>query len=181
MITLISYDDHSVAFPKAAALLCPYIKDAFASERDLDFDQTLPTPFANGAQLTLLKQIYEVVHCEESKFLPTIGKIIIGGRLLQGQPFYNYVWDPALQTFLTSLNEDQIIDLLYVADDMCAWPLRNGLLHFLLYRHLKYDWKFKRFFTSFRAKLAEIAFHIYDSTTAAHSGYCGRPRNIDLD
>lgn len=181
MIYLISFDNLSVSFCKQACLLCPYIVDAFASVGDLEYEQTLHAPFASGAQLELLKQVLEAAAYNEANFLPSIGRIQIGGRLVQGQPFHSYVWIPELQTFLESLSEDQLTDLLYIADDMCAWPLRNGLVHFLLYRQIKCEWQFRRFFTSYRTKLAEIAIYIYESTTAAHSGYYGRPHNTHSD
>lgn len=169
MIHLVSFDDTIVDFSKQASLLCPYITDAFSSVKDLDYEQTLHAPFASGAQLELLKQILEAASHKETNFLPTIGKIQIGGRSVKGLPFYSYEWDSPLQTFLESLSEDQVTDLLYTADDMCAWPLRNGLIHFLLYRHIKCDWKFRRYFTSYRTKLSEITFHIFQFTTAAHN------------
>jgi hypothetical protein len=147
MVKLISNDGATVKFSPTAAQKIPYIRDAYWDFNALQEDDELPACFATGAQLAILKQMFEVQDTASS-FIPISKPVKLGEFSVQVSLLVSPSWSPALDSFFQSLSEDQIIDLLTVAHSMCISELRQGLVILLLHKMLMHKWEFSRFFES---------------------------------
>lgn len=173
MIRLISYDEEVVEFSKEMAQAVPYIKDAFWHEGDLDKDQELFANFASGAQLVLLKTVLQAKLESGASYLPKNGKIRVGNAMQEAPPFTSFTWHPQLNAIYNTLTEDEIIDLLYIADDMCAWGLRKSVLILMIQKIVMEKMNFRKFFHSHSSRLKEILDVTYRQilTNGVRNGY----------
>ena len=146
MIRLISNDGKSVVFPRMLAREIPYARDAVTNIETFEGTVDLPTTFASEAQLLLLKQVLIPKVTLGASFIPSFGDITIGGTVLSRPPFIFLAWNSSLDTVFHGLVESQIVDLLRIAQAMCMWQLRDGVLFLMLHRLLKGQNAFEEFF-----------------------------------
>jgi hypothetical protein len=82
-----------------------------------------------------------------TSFIPSFGDITIGGTILSRPAFTFLVWGShSLDTVFHGLVESQIVDLLRIAQAICMWQLRDGVLFLMLHRLLKGQNAFEEFF-----------------------------------
>jgi hypothetical protein len=166
MITLIANDDTQILLHESIAKWSPYIMDAFwGDEFTKEQDKPLNVPFATGEQLRLFKQICEAKAAEgpACDFLPARGTLLIGGLPVQAPPFVVVKWMPALDRVMKALSGQEITDLLRVADAMCLWQLRDGLICLMLHKIVTEQNMFEEFFTHHRSSnLTQLIYKIYE-------------------
>ena len=168
MVKLISYDGITVIFPKNLAEEIPYIVDAFDNPAMLDTDTELHAPFASGAQLSILRRIVSAkVTLNSASFIPLFGNIQLGDDCLPSPPFHSLIWKSCLTEVFMNLTQQETVDLLTVADAMCMWELRTGVMYLIIYNILKY----KMTIRSFNVRLQGIIKDLYISTVV-HNDCC---------
>jgi hypothetical protein len=163
MITLVANDDTQVLFSAAEARYSPYIIDAFWDEDALKQDQILDAPFATGSQLLILKVVLDakVADGAAANFIPYNGCIQIGDLSFPAPPFVKLRWSPSLEEVLLTLSEQEIVDLLTIANDMTMWELRNGVICLMLHKIVTSQMSFKEFFEK-KCSLSNIVYSIYN-------------------
>lgn len=166
MITLIANDDKHATLSESAAKWSPYIMDAFwGNELESPHEKTLDVPFATSEQLYLLKQVLEAKDKDggTTDFIPSRGTLRIGELPVPAPPFVVIKWMPALDRVMSALREHEIIALLHVANDMCIWELRAGVICLMLHKIIIGQYNFEEFFaTQAPSKLSEIIYKIYN-------------------
>jgi hypothetical protein len=161
MIRLISNDGKPVEFPRTLVREIPYARDAVTNIETFEETLDLPTPFASEAQLLLLKRVLIPKATLGVSFIPSFGDITIGGAILSRPPFSSLAWVSSLDTVFHGLVESQIVDLLCIAQAMCMWQLRDGVLFLMLHRLLKGQNAFEQFFEENPYGLTNILVETY--------------------
>jgi hypothetical protein len=162
MVKLISSDEIVVDFQGDLAKQVPYIKDAFTSEADCYTDVELHVLFANAHQLNLLKIVLvKKVACDPTDFIPRFGKLLFGDEELPAPPFVSLTWDSCLGTSFELFSNDDLVDLLIVADGMAMWDLRQAVAYTMIHRMIVRGDLFELFFNSSYLRLIDIVKKIY--------------------
>jgi len=179
MIRLISNDGKPVEFPKHLAREIPYARDAVTNLETFEGTLDLPIPFANEAQLLVLKRILIAKVALTASYIPRFGGFQIGNTVLSRPPFSHLVWDSYLNSIFHSLLEYQIEDLLIIAQATCMWELRTGALYLMIHRLLKGRNTFSKFFEEDPHELTKVLVEIYKTafTSVDHSDCCVLPYN----
>lgn len=168
MITLIANDDVQVVISNSVAKWSPFIADAFWNdELDKLQDKTLDVLFATGEQLRIFKQVCEAKSAEgvACGFIPARGTLLLGGLPVQAPPFVVVKWMPTLDRVMKSLNGSEIIGLLRLADSMCMWQLRDGVICLMLHKIVTEQNMFGEFFADRRSsKLTQLIHKIYEES-----------------
>lgn len=177
MVRVTSNDAVIVEFPKEMADQIPYMKDII---ENMDDDHELPAVFATSAQLKVLKRILVAQPSPSSSFLPRFSQFALGDRVVKAPPFLYMAWeDICFDAIFKSLSEDDIVDLILVADAMCMWELRKGAMYLLFYKRLHNGFLFPQFFEKASMRLQNILAKCYLAalTNEQNNGYCDLPDN----
>lgn len=183
MFHFISHSDETVVFTKEEAWEIPYAHDAFDDfAGGLSDENTLEFPFASTFQLKLLREAIRA-KLKAGSYCPQKETFAFGDSSLPLPPFTGLLWGKPFESFLYSLNQEEIANLIIIADTTCMWALRNNVIRIMFIRIIFNDAKLTEFFPSPTDTQIDIMRRIYtqELTSVSHNGYCDPPNSSDSD